>query len=86
MASEPLQLEGAHSLGELVESHLQVLFDKLARPHTLDDIEADLATLNDLIYSYKRKDELLEKLIDSATPEENRRHTRYTKSKSYEGG
>jgi hypothetical protein len=52
---------------------LQALFDKLARPHTLDEIQTDLATLNDLIHSFKRRDELLEKLLDGTTPEGKRR-------------
>lgn len=78
MASGPLKLEDAHSLDELIEHHLQILFDKLARPHTLDDIQADVATLNGLIDSFKRRDELLEKLIDGTTPEEKRHQIRET--------
>ena len=73
MEAKPLEVESTYSLDELIEHHLQVLLEKLARPHTLNDIEADLTTLNDLIYSFKRKDDLLEKLIDSATPEQKRR-------------
>jgi RecJ-like exonuclease len=78
MASSPLNLEETHSLDELIEHRLGVLFDKLARPHTLDDIQADVTTLNGLIESFKRKDELLEKLIDANTPEEKRRQIRET--------
>src|SRR4051812_24559226 len=69
----PLELEDLSSLDALIEHHLQILLEKLARPHTLMDMEADLANLNDLIYSFKRKDELLEKLIDRTTPEQKRR-------------
>lgn len=65
--------DDTHSLDELIEAHLQALFAKLARPHTAEVIGADLATLNDLIQSYKLRDEMLERLLDSATPEENRR-------------
>lgn len=65
--------DDTHSLDELIGAHLQALFAKLARPHTVEVIEADLATLNDLIQSYKLRDEMLERLLDSATPEENRR-------------
>jgi len=72
MKSKPLELKDPSALDELIEHHLQILLEKLARPHTLNDIETDLATLNDLIYSFKRKDDLLEKLIDSATPEQKR--------------
>ncbi len=66
------ELENPSSLDELIEHYLQVLLEKLARPHSLNDIETDLANLNDLIYSFKRKDELLEKLIDKTTPEQKR--------------
>jgi excinuclease UvrABC ATPase subunit len=62
----------------LIENHLQVLFNKLASPHTLDEIQSDVATLNGLIESFKRRDELLEKLIDSTTPEERRSQIRET--------
>ena len=65
--------DDSRSLDELIEAHLLALFDKLARPHTAEVIEADLATLNDLIQSYKLRDEMLERLLDSATPEEDRR-------------
>jgi hypothetical protein len=80
MASGPLNVEvgATQSLDDLIENHLKSLFDKLSRPHSLDDIESELATLNDLIYTFKRKDELLEKLIDSTTPEENRCQIRKT--------
>jgi hypothetical protein len=78
MATGPLELEETHSLDELIDNHLQVLFVKLSRPHTLDEIQADVATLNGLIHSFKRRDELLEKLIDSATSEEKRRQIRDT--------
>jgi excinuclease UvrABC ATPase subunit len=78
MATGTLELECARSPDELIEHHLQVLFDKLSGPHTLNEIQANLATLNDLIYSFKRKDELLEKLIDNTTPEEKRHQIRET--------
>src|ERR1044072_5203586 len=73
MAQSPQEIDVSNSLDELIEHHLQVLLEKLARPHSLNDIEADLVTLNDLIYSFKRRDELLEKLIDKTTPERKRR-------------
>ena len=72
MQSMPRELEVSTSLDELIEHYLQLLLEKLARPHTLNDIEEDLANLNDLVYSFKRKDELLEKLIDKTTPEQKR--------------
>ena len=66
------------SLDELIEHHLQALINKLASPHSLREIGTDLATLNGLIYSFKLRDELLEKLIDNTTPEEKRRQIRET--------
>ena len=73
MEHSPLELEGISGLDELIEKHLRAIFDKLATPHTLYEIESELAKLNALIDSFKRRDELLEKLIDSSTPEEKRR-------------
>lgn len=66
--------DDTRSLDELIEAHLQALLDKLARPCTAEVIGAEVATLNDLLQSYKLMNEMLERLIDSATPEENRRH------------
>jgi hypothetical protein len=65
--------DDTRSLDELIEAHLQALFAKLACPHTIDELEAEVARLNDLIQSYKLRDELLERLLDSATPEEKLR-------------
>jgi hypothetical protein len=73
MDPSPLKLECASSLDELVETHLQALLNRLAKPHTLHELQVDLASLNGLIDSFRRRDELLEKLIDSATPEQKRR-------------
>lgn len=72
MERMPFELEDLSSLDEIIENHLQVLLEKVAKPHIINDIEDDLANLNDLIYSFKRKDELLEKLIDKTTPEQKR--------------
>ena len=78
MATGPLQLEETHTLDEMIEDHLKVLLNKLAKPHNLSDIQEDLANLNGLIDSFKRRDELLEKLIDNTTSEEKRRQIRET--------
>lgn len=68
--------DDTRSLDELIEAHLQALFAKLSRSHTTEEVEADIAMLNDLMQSYKLKDELLERLLDAATPEEYRRQIR----------
>jgi uncharacterized membrane-anchored protein YjiN (DUF445 family) len=78
MVTGPLELEETCSLDELIESHLLALFDKLAKPHTLGGIQAELSTLNGLIDTFKRRDELLEKLIDRTTTEDKRHQIRET--------
>lgn len=65
--------DDTRSLDAQIEARLQALFDKLARPKAIEEIEAEVATLNELMQSYKLMDEMLERLLDSATPEENRR-------------
>ena len=78
MKSSPQKIEASNGLDEIIENRLQALLNKLSRPHTLNDIEADLIALNDLIYSFKRRDELLEKLLDNTTTEEKRRQIHET--------
>jgi len=66
----------SNGLEELLESHISKLADKLSLPYTLEEIEAELASLNDLVYTFKRRDELLEKLLDGATTEYKREQIR----------
>ena len=44
-----------------------------ARPRAVGELEAELAALNELIQSYKLRDEMLERLLDGSTPEGDRR-------------
>ncbi|HKP87788.1 MAG TPA: hypothetical protein VJZ26_16930 [Blastocatellia bacterium] len=67
------QMLDMDGLDELIDSHVRNLANKLSRSHTIEEIEGELTTLNDLIYSYKRKDELLEKLLDETTSGEKRK-------------
>lgn len=76
MQNSPLTLEASEGLDELLETHVSNLSEKLSRTHTLEEIEAELATLNDLVYSYKRRDEMLERLLDVTTPEGKREQIR----------
>src|SRR5215216_1857217 len=64
--------EDTIGLDDLVEAHVRSLANKLSLPHTLQEIEAEVVALNDLIHAFKHKDELLEKLLDSATTEGER--------------
>jgi ABC-type transporter Mla subunit MlaD len=64
------------SLDELVETHIRSLANKLSLPHTLQEIEAEVAMLNDLIHAFKHKDELLEKLLDASTAQSTRSQIR----------
>src|SRR5215216_4441203 len=70
--------EDTIGLDDLVEAHVRSLANKLSLPHTLQEIEAEVAALNDLIHSFKHKDELLEKLLDAATAEGERGRIRQT--------
>ncbi len=72
MGNGPQASEVSNGLDELLETHIHNLSEKLSRPHTLEEIETELAALNDLIYTYKRRDELLEKLLDGMTAEGER--------------
>jgi hypothetical protein len=64
--------QATRSLDELVETYIRSLADKLSLPHTLQEIEAEVAVLNDLIHAFKHKDELLEKLLDASTAQSTR--------------
>lgn len=70
--------EAISGLDDLIEAHIRSLANKLSLPHTLKEIEAEVTALNDLVHAFKYKDELLEKLLDSATIEDNRRKIRET--------
>jgi hypothetical protein len=70
--------EVTDGLAELVETRVRSLANKLSLPHTLQEIEAEVVALNDLIHAFKHKDELLEKLLDGATAEGERGQIRQT--------
>lgn len=57
--------KAADSLCELLETHVQVLSEMLSRSYTLSDIEQEVVILHDLLDSYKRRNELLGKLLDT---------------------
>jgi hypothetical protein len=65
-------------LYDLVETHVRKLSNTLSSSSTLEEVEAEVNALNNLIYTYKRRDELLEKLLDTSIPDEKRRQIRET--------
>jgi hypothetical protein len=72
MQSSLQTVEVSEGLDELLETQVRTLAETLCRPHTIEEIEVELGALNDLVYTYKRRDELLEKLLDTTTAEEKR--------------
>ena len=72
MIKSPHTSEDINALYELVESHTRSLFQILERPHTIEEVEQEVETLNDLIYSFTRTNELLEKLLDNSTSDSKR--------------
>jgi RecJ-like exonuclease len=66
----------SNGLTELLESHIRSLSAKLSRPFSIHEIEEEMVALNDLVYTFKRRDELLEKLLDTQTAEDKRREIR----------
>jgi hypothetical protein len=78
MGDDTLVSEDTSGLYDLVEAHVRSLANRLSLPHSIQEIELEVAALNDLIHAFKHKDELLEKLLDAATTEGNRRQIRET--------
>ncbi|HJQ68298.1 MAG TPA: Crp/Fnr family transcriptional regulator [Blastocatellia bacterium] len=64
------------SLDELVETQLRNLSEKLARPHSLEELEREVTILNELVQSFKFRDELLKRLADDDLPAAPRRQAR----------
>lgn len=64
----------AGGFDDLVETHIRSLAEKLYLHHPLQEIEAEVTALNNLVHAFKHKDELLEKLLEgNATGRERRR-------------
>jgi hypothetical protein len=78
METGPPVSDISNGLAELLEAQIRALSGKLSRAYTIEEIEAELSALNDVVYTFKRRDELLEKLLDSATPEDKREQIRET--------
>jgi hypothetical protein len=72
----PRLCEISDRLEELIEEHLTQIEVKIRRDYYLIDIAEEVADLNDLLASYKRRVELLEQLLDCSTPEARRHQIR----------
>ena len=70
--------EDAYALEELVEKHVINLLEILGRPHTIDELGAEITLLSDLVHSFERRDHLIEQLLDSALTERKRSQLRET--------
>jgi CRP-like cAMP-binding protein len=69
----PSHLSG---LEELIIAHLHSLATILIRPHSLEEIEPDVAALNEIVRLFKNASKLVEKLDDTTATEEQRRRFR----------
>ena len=76
MHESPQIVDISEGLDELLEAHVRNLSEKFSRPYAIEEVEEELSALNDLVYTYKRRDELLEKLLDTSTAEEKRKQIR----------
>lgn len=70
------QQQEIDSLDELIEERLQTLFELLTKPHSLEELKAEVNTLNELLSSFSRRNELIQMLADSFTPETRRNQIR----------
>ena len=64
------------SIEILVEEHLGRLREKLGPQYSLTELVDEVQSLNDLLLSYKLRDELLEQILDIETPERRRAQIR----------
>ncbi|HKA21072.1 MAG TPA: hypothetical protein VKN18_22515 [Blastocatellia bacterium] len=62
----------SQSLEELIGDHLSRLTEKLQDGASIAELADEVGRLNDLLISYKLRDELLERLLDNATSEARR--------------
>jgi len=56
------------TLEERLDLHAHILVNKLSGEASTEEIEAEVTTLHELVNELKRRDELLEKLLDPTTP------------------
>ena len=84
--AQPLDVRQGHQTpgdtGALIEqinarlidlSQLNDLSQKIAEPHAIAQIQAEVDAINDLLYSLRRRTELMAKLSDGSVPEKKRK-------------
>jgi DNA repair exonuclease SbcCD ATPase subunit len=65
-----------NDLAELLEEHVRRLTDKLSGSFRIEEVEAEIRELDALITTVKRRDEIVERLLDSRTPKNEREELR----------
>ncbi|HSE99105.1 MAG TPA: hypothetical protein VLD57_12625 [Blastocatellia bacterium] len=73
MSSTPGSQRELAALDELIEERLHILFQILTRPHSLEELREEVNTINDLLSSFSRRNELIQMLQDSFTPDDRRK-------------
>ena len=76
MSSTPCSQRDLAALDELIEERLHILFEILTRPHSLEELSKEVNRLNDLLSSFSRRNELIQMLQDSFTPDRRRKQIR----------
>jgi len=66
MGSPSPVLDSAEGLDQRIEAHLQRLSERIGRSYSTDVMEV-VESLSTLLYSYKTRDEMLERLLESET-------------------
>jgi hypothetical protein len=78
--AQPLDVRQGHqtpgdtdALIEQINARLNDLSRKIVEPHAIAQIQAEVDTINDLLYSLRRRTELMAKLSDGSVPEKRRK-------------
>ncbi len=73
MNNVPPPVDGiSDGIDELIEEHLARLTEKVNERSSIPEIADEVSSLNDLLISYRLRDELLEQLLDRSTAESRR--------------
>ena len=68
--------DATEGLDELVSDHVRGLSEKLAHPHSLEDLESEIRILDELVQSFKFRDRLLRRLEAEDMPAARRKQAR----------
>jgi hypothetical protein len=72
MDAELQILADKNELDAIIEKHSLALLKILGRPHTIDELAAEIAVLADLMHSFKRMDNMIEQLLDGGLSKDKR--------------